>query len=127
ILSPRELLTRLEHSLSWLVGGSRDLPSRQQTLRATIAWSYDLLNAEQQALMRRLSIFAAPFELEAAASTVDWHPDRVLDALSALVENNLVRRLTAGDGPRFGMFEAVREFSAEALQAENREADARLA
>src|SRR5262249_35029294 len=66
VLSPQALLARLEHRLQVLTGGARDLPERQQTLRSTIAWSYDLLDAEEQRLFRRLSAFVGGCTLEAA-------------------------------------------------------------
>jgi non-specific serine/threonine protein kinase len=66
ILSPQAMLVRLEDRLSLLTGGARDLPSRQQTLRRTIAWSYQLLSGKEQTLFRRLAVFVAGFALEAA-------------------------------------------------------------
>ena len=66
VLSPATLLTRLEHRLPLLTGGPQDLPARQQTLRATLDWSHDLLSAAEQALFRRLSVFAGGCTLDAA-------------------------------------------------------------
>src|SRR5207248_4108425 len=66
LLSPPALLSRLERRLPLLTGGARDMPARQQTLRNTIAWSYDLLEEPEQRLFRRLSVFVGGFSLEAA-------------------------------------------------------------
>jgi predicted ATPase len=65
LLPPRAMLARLEHRLVFLTGGARDLPARQQTLRNAIAWSYDLLNVNEQVLFRRLSVFVGGCTLEA--------------------------------------------------------------
>ncbi|MDP9370340.1 MAG: AAA family ATPase [Chloroflexota bacterium] len=93
VLSPRALLARLSHRLQILTAGPRDLPARQQTLRDTIAWSYDLLNPEEQTLFRRLAVFAGGWPLDAAdfvSREVD-SPTPVLDLLASLVDHGLVR------------------------------------
>jgi predicted ATPase len=71
LLSPQQLLARLEQRLQVLTGGSRDLPTRQQTLRSTIQWSYDLLNVEEQRLFRRLAIFLGGSSIEAVESQMN--------------------------------------------------------
>jgi predicted ATPase len=113
LLSPQELLTRLEHRLELLTSGPRDLSDRQQTLRATIDWSYELLEQEEQLRYARLAVFAGGCTLQAA--------DRVcaatLDQLDSLVDMNLLkRRETAGEG-RFWMLETIREHALERLEA----------
>jgi predicted ATPase/DNA-binding SARP family transcriptional activator len=106
-LSPDELLARLDPRLPLLTGGPRDLPARQQTLRATIAWSHELLAPEERRLLACLSVFAGGFSLAAAEQVA--HAD--LDALQALVETHLLRR----DEERFAMLETIREYAAEQL------------
>ena len=66
MLTPRALVKRLDHSLNLLVGGAKDLPDRQQTLRRTIDWSYELLGSDEQVLFTRLGVFAGRSNLEAA-------------------------------------------------------------
>ncbi len=101
VLSADALAARLERRLPLLVGGPRDVPARQQTLRATIAWSYDLLQPAEQLLARRLSILKGSWTLEAAEALVDGEddaPDDVLGSLTALVEHSLIQRVElAGD------------------------------
>src|SRR5205823_5250950 len=95
VLSPEALLGRLGQGLSVLGSGARDLPARQHTLRATIAWSYDLLTEEEQRVLRRLATFAGDFSIESAATVAA--PDALdesvaLDAIASLVEKNLLLR-----------------------------------
>ncbi len=121
VLSPQELLARLERRLPLLTGGGRDLPARQQTMRDTIAWSHDLLPAEEQVLFRRLAIFAGGCTLE-AAQTVGATPGRsetdVLQGLSSLLDKSLLHRYEGSHGEaRFSMLETVREFGLEHLAA----------
>ncbi len=106
VLPPEALLARLEHRLPLLTHGARDVPQRQQTLRNTLAWSYDLLAESEQALFRRLSVFAGGFTLEAveavcvfpAAGTLS-EADEVLDQLAQLLDKSLVQgqQGTGGD------------------------------
>jgi predicted ATPase/class 3 adenylate cyclase len=121
LLSPDALLARLGHSLNLLTGGRRDLPQRQQTLRSTISWSYDLLRAPEQQLFRRLGAFVGGFTLEAAEAVCNPEGDlaiELLDGLGALVDSSLVRTGEAFDGePRFRMLETVREYAVEQLEA----------
>lgn len=110
VLDPGLLLERLGHRLPVLTGGGRDVPERHQTLRATIEWSYLLLEERLQAALRRLAVFAGSFSLDAAE-----HAARVeLDELSALVDWSLVKPL--GEG-RFLMLETIREYARELLEA----------
>jgi predicted ATPase/class 3 adenylate cyclase len=123
LLSPQAMLPRLESRLALLGGsGSRNLPARQQTLRGAIAWSYDLLDEAERRLFRRLSVFVGGFALEAAeaicgpaaegssASSVD-----VLETLSALVDQSLLRQSDLLTHTRFVMLETIREYGTEAL------------
>jgi len=121
LLPPAALLRRLDRSLPVLTGGAIDLPERQQTLRATLTWSYNLLDAADQRLFRRLAVFAGSWTLEAAeavCATIDLEANEVLDRLQALVDHSLVRRLDqAGDEARFNMLETIREYAVEQLEA----------
>lgn len=118
-LSFPALLARLESRLTLLTGGARDLPARQQSLRDTIAWSYDLLAPAEQALFRRLSIFVGGCTLQAAeavAALTDNPSIDVLDAMTALVDQSLIRRESGEAGePRFRMLETIREYAHDQL------------
>jgi predicted ATPase len=107
-LTPAQILERLAQRLDLLTGG-RDADPRQQTLRATIAWSYDLLSQEEQRLFRALSVFAGGCTLEAAEEVADAD----LDTLQSLVEKSLLR---FSDG-RYWMLETIREYAGERLRA----------
>jgi predicted ATPase/transcriptional regulator with XRE-family HTH domain len=119
-LSPAELLARLDHVLPLLVGGSRDLPQRQQTMQAAIGWSYDLLHQQERALFRRLSIFAGGWTLEAAEAVTAWDEvsrEKVLSLLASLVEQSLAVVETDQNGStRYRMLEPVRQFAAERVE-----------
>jgi predicted ATPase len=121
LFSPQALLTRLEHRLTMLTGGARDLPARQQTLRAAIAWSHDLLAAPEQTLFRRLAVFGGQYTLEAAAAVCNADTDLpfdMLEGLAALVDQSLLRQVEQLDGePRFTMLETIREYAMERLIA----------
>jgi predicted ATPase len=123
VLSPGALLARLERRLPLLTGGGRDRPARQQTMRDAIAWSYDLLRPDEQALFRRLAVFAGGFTLEAAAAVAGIQNDGgdLLETIGALVEASLVRAETVASEPRFGMFETIREYAWERLVASGEE------
>lgn len=119
LLSPRMLLARLDHRLALLTDGPRDLPERQRTLRATIDWSYALLDVSEQLLLGRLAVFAGGWTLEAAeqvSAAVGPLAVSVLDGLSALLTRSLIQRTAASEGePRFSMLETVREYALERL------------
>jgi predicted ATPase/transcriptional regulator with XRE-family HTH domain len=127
LLPPPALLARLERRLPLLTGGDRDAPARQQALRSTIAWSYDLLSPSDQALFRRLTIFAGGISLEAAEETVNLGGDLdVLSGLAALIDESLVRQSETPAGePRFTMLETVREFGLGALAEAGEEPELR--
>jgi predicted ATPase/DNA-binding XRE family transcriptional regulator len=118
ILSPAALLARLDRRLPLLTAGAQDLPDRQRTLRNTIAWSYDLLPPQEQALFRRLAVFAGGWTLEAAEAVCDASHDLgvdVLEGMTSLVDHSLVHEQGTDDDARFGMLETVREFGLEQL------------
>ncbi|NUU05866.1 DUF4062 domain-containing protein [Leifsonia sp. C5G2] len=120
VLSPAELLDRLDRRLSVLVGGSRDLPERQQTIRRTIEWSTQLLAPEQRRLLSRLGVFEGGFTLEAAEAVGADDDDRadVLSDLAVLVDSSLVSQHDSDDRPRFTMQAIVREYAREQLHGD---------
>ena len=128
VLSPRALLDRLGQRLRLLTGGGRERDQRQQTLRATIQWSYDLLSAEEQALLARLSVFVGGWRLDAAEAVCNPRSEigiDTLEALTSLLDQSLLRRRDDLDGePRFWMLETIREFAAEQLGASTAAGDA---
>ena len=119
VLTPRALLERMGHRrLDMLKGGPRDLPARQQTLRDTIAWSYELLGGDERALFERLAVVVGAADLASIEAIAD--PEGELDIvglLASLVESSLVRTIESGDEVRFGMLETIREFANEQLEA----------
>jgi predicted ATPase/class 3 adenylate cyclase len=142
LLPPQTMLARLERRLTLLTGGPRDLPVRQQTLRAAIAWSHDLLNEREQAMFRQLAVFVGGCTLEAAEAVclepttehelpIPADPsasglssgvrrraaDDVLDLLASLVDKSLLRQDEQEGEPRFSMLETVREYAVERLEA----------
>jgi predicted ATPase/DNA-binding SARP family transcriptional activator len=118
VLAPAAILARLEHRLDLLAAGPRDAPERHQTLRATIGWSYDLLEPAERVLFADLGVFVGGWTLEAAEAVCG---PGALDGLATLTDQSL---LTAADG-RFAMLETVREYALERLAAEGAERDAR--
>jgi predicted ATPase/class 3 adenylate cyclase len=109
VLRPAEILERLDRSLLALTGGPRDAPERQRTLRATIEWSYNLLEEAERELFARMSVFAGSFDLDGVAAVCQAD----LDLVAALVEKSLLRRTEEG---RFFMLETIREYAAERLE-----------
>jgi non-specific serine/threonine protein kinase len=142
MLTPEAILARLDRRLRLLTGGARDLPVRQQTLRNTLDWSYDLLDPAEQQLFRRLAIFAGGCTLEAAevvcanfglwilgydsstkGETTIQDPQfrtenaELLEVLTSLVDKSLVRQEDSQQGePRFSMLETIREYALELLE-----------
>lgn len=110
LLSEQQLLTRLEQRLPLLAGGRRDLPERQSTMRAALAWSYDLLSEPERRLFAALAVFGGSFELEAAEQICDAD----LDILQSLIEKSLVRHAEKG---RYFLLETTREFALEQFAA----------
>ncbi len=117
ILAPEAMLSRLGSRLKLLRGGARDLPARQQTLRGAIDWSHDLLDGEDRALFRRLSVFVGGFTLEAAEDVCGAAGELdVLDGVESLLGKSLLRSEEgSGEEPRFSMLQTIREYAIERL------------
>jgi non-specific serine/threonine protein kinase len=126
VLSPAALQALLSQRLRVLTGGERDLPARQRTLRDAVAWSHDLLSPDELTFFRRLAVFAGGFDMGAAATVGGVDPLAVLDRITALTDQSLVRR---GDGPagaaRWTMLETIRDFGLERLIESGEEAETR--
>jgi predicted ATPase/class 3 adenylate cyclase len=126
LLSPQQMLPRLERRLDLLAGGMRDLPERQQTLRGAIAWSHDMLEPPERLLFARFSVFVGGAELSEAEMVCGPAGDvgrDVLDGLEALVDHSLLRQIERAGEPRFFMLGTIRDFATEQL-AESGEQDA---
>ncbi len=126
LFSPQALLNRLDRGLQLLAGGTRDLPEQQQTLRDTVVWSYDLLDAAEQALFRRLAVFAGGCTLEAIEAVCGSEAEEqvessILETVASLVDNSLLVSLSGSstsqedEEPRFTMLETIREYALERL------------
>ena len=118
-LPVEQIAARLDDRFRLLTGGSRTALPRQQTLRATIDWSYDLLSEPERALLRRLSVFAGGWTLEAAeavCAAADVAEGEVLDLLAQLVDKSLVILEGPGDGGRYRLLETVRQYALELLE-----------
>ena len=120
ILTPAQILSRLARSLELLTAGARTLPDRQRTLRGAIAWSHDLLEPAERRLFARLSVFAGGWTLESAEAVAD--PAElglgVLDGVTSLVNQSLVRRTETDGQVWFFMLETIHEFGRERLAAD---------
>lgn len=118
LLPPKAMLARLGNRLALLTGGARDLPDRQRTLRATLDWSYGLLDVDERWLFARLAVFAGGSTLEAAKAISDLGNETgVLQHMSALVDKSLVQqRGSIEHEPRFTMLQTVREYALERLE-----------
>jgi len=124
VLSPHVIRARLEHPLDFLTAGARDLPARQQALRRVIAWSYDLLNENEQELFRQLAVFVNGCTVDAVEAVTGNHPDRVsiMDQLGSLIDKSLLREVEDISGkPRYVMLETLREFGLEHLEMSGEE------
>src|SRR5437016_5998231 len=104
-----------------MTGGMHDMPARQQTLRNTIAWSYDLLNVQEQQLFRRLSVFVGGFRLEAVEALCTAFGDMttpLLDVVTSLLDKSLLMQVEQeSDEPRLMQLETIREYGLEVLSA----------
>ena len=127
LLEPEQLLGRLDHLMPLLVGGARDLPERQRTMRAAIAWSEELLTLPERALFRRMAVFAGGATLEAVVAVSEEHAVEtdVLDLLDALAGQSLVTVTHEADATRYGMLEPIRQFARERLESAGEDASAR--
>ena len=122
LYSPQALLPLLRSRLDLLTGGPRDLPHRQQTLRAALDWSHALLTPEERQLFSCLGVFAGPFDATAAAAvSAEPDPARTVEQLADLADQSLLE-VIAGDNPRFRMLQTVREYALARL-AETGERD----
>ena len=126
VLPPQAMLSRVENRLKLLAGGSRDLPERQQTMRAAISWGYNLLDPGDQRLFATLSVFRGGFTID-AAERLTGH--EALDGISSLLDKAFLRRDPASpdDQPRFTMLETIREYGLEVLAEQMRDAEVRRA
>jgi len=126
VLSPSSIRARLASRLQLLTGGAQDLPQRQQTLRATMDWSYDLLSAAEQRLFRRLSVFVGGCNLEGVEAVCDTKGDLDLDPLegiASMVDKSLVQQVEQANGEsRFAMLETIREYALDKLEASGEKA-----
>ena len=133
VLPPQAMLGRVDNRLKLLAGGSRDLPERQQTMRAAISWGYQLLDEPQKALFALLSVFRGGFTLESAERLVSQvggsqvMTDNTLDGISGLLDNAFLRRDAGSrdEQPRFAMLETIREYGLELLGEQSRHGDVR--
>ena len=121
VLTPQAILKRLGHRLALLAGGARDLPTRQQTLRDAIDWSYDLLEEQERTFFADLSVFVGGFTLDAAEAVCNPDGDLGVDTLegvASLTNKSLLRQMDTGDAEsRFFMLETIREYASERLAA----------
>jgi predicted ATPase len=115
VLPPAALLERLNRPLQLLKGGAPDAPERQRTIRATIDWSYELLDPQDQRLFMRLAVFAGGCTLEAAESVCGSDLD-VVDGLASLTDSGLIRVEGTDEAPRFTMLEPISEYAVERFE-----------
>ena len=127
LLTEQALLERLSERLKLLTGGARDVDERQQTLRAAIDWSHDLLSTAEQTLFRRLAVFAGGRTLEAIDAVCNPNDELdVFEGIASLVDKSLLRQDEASDGDaRFVMLETIHEYAREQLMASGEEEELR--
>lgn len=132
VLSVEQISARLDDRFTLLTGGGRTALARQRTLRAAMDWSYELLSEEERALLRRLSVFAGGFTLEAAEAVCSGDPDEeresgeeVLDLLALLVDKSLVVVGEQGEEARYRLLETIRQYGQEKLERSGEAAEIR--
>ena len=126
VLTPQALLARLDDRLALLTDGAQDVPERLRTMRAGIAWSYDLLSQAEQTLFRRLAVFAGGFGLAAAEFVCPGPRSAALDTVAALVDQSLVQRVTPDSvESRFVLLETIGQYALERLVESGEETAAR--
>ena len=129
LFTPEALLARMQQRLPLLTRGARDLPERQQTLRNTLTWSYDLLDKSEKLLFRQLAVFVNTFSLEAVESVFldeQESPADVTELFTRLLDKSLIQPADSVHGePCFGMLETIREYALEQLAANGQEAASR--
>lgn len=120
-MSPEQILERLADRYQLLTGKVRGAPARQQTLRWSVAWSYDLCTSAEQRLWGRLSVFAGSFELQAVEDICgfDLAPHQLVDLLSSLIDKSILRRTEADGAVRFRMLETLRDFGREMIERDD--------
>lgn len=119
VMTPGQIVERLDDSLDLLSAGSRTAMTRQQTLRATLAWSFDLLDPDEQVLLRRLAVFAGSFGLEAAEDICAGNPlerSEAVGLLGRLVDKSLVQVEEGSGDHRYRLLETVRQYATEQLE-----------
>jgi len=121
LFTPQEMLARLEDRFQWLTSGARDLPAHQHTLQSTLDWSYNLLDAQEQLLLRRLGVFVGGCSFAAVEHVCVGQGDRALplwEILASLIDKSLLQRTQGSAGePRFVMLSTIREYAHAQLLA----------
>ncbi len=126
LLAPSALLERLSNALTLLTGGARDLPERQQTMRAAVRWSYDMLDDADRALLRRVSVFVGGCTLQACEAVCGGEDVDVLEGVASLVNKSLLVQRDRDGEARFRTLEVVRQFALEQLEVGGEGESARL-
>jgi predicted ATPase/class 3 adenylate cyclase len=117
VLSPEDLVGRLDDRLKLLTGGARDAPTRHQTLRATLDWSYGLLSPHDQSFLRDFSVFSGGASLEAIEHVLETEGEH-LDRVASMVEHSLIRRADSDEVARFSMLQSIRTYALELLDGD---------
>ena len=122
VLPPQKMISQLDNRLKFLTSAARDLPPRQQTLRAAIGWSYDLLTVTEQLLFRQLAVFMGGATMEAIEYVCSMDKLDILNHLESLLDKSLLRQVEQDDEPRYEMLETIRDFADEMLVLSGEEA-----